>query len=165
LPPIVHSGTPDGTLISFLAIVKEDNGKRARVSNTALVSEFDFISPPSVVPPPVTPPSVRISDVDGNGQSDALTDGLLILRFLFGVTGPALTEGSIGAGSSMNSADISAFLTTNSVRLDVDDNGTNNALTDGLLIIHYLFGLRGTALISGAVGSGATRTTASELHD
>ena len=170
LPPFVSPGTPDGTLISFDAIVKEDNGRRARANSTALVSEFDFITtppitPPPVTPPPITPPSILISDVDGNGESDALTDGLLILRFLFGNTGSALTEGAIGAGSSMSSADVNAFLTTNSARLDVDGNGSNDALTDGLLIIRYLFGLRGTALISGAVGSGATRTTASEIEN
>ena len=160
-PADVLSNTINGTLISFNAIVKENNGKRASASSTALVSEFDFVIPPSVSPPPVTsppvtPPSTRISDVDGNGQSDALTDGLLIIRFLFGLSGSALTEGAIGDGSSMNSAEIIAFLTANSAAMDVDGNGSSDALTDGLLIIRYLFGIRGSALISGAIGPGAT---------
>ena len=30
-------------------------------------------------------------DIDGNGEVDELTDGLLILRFLFGPEGNALT--------------------------------------------------------------------------
>ncbi len=51
-----------------------------------------------------------------------------------------------------------------SARLDVDGNGFNDALTDGLLVIRYLFGLRGEALISGAIGSGATRTTAADIE-
>ncbi|MEO8132496.1 MAG: RHS repeat-associated core domain-containing protein, partial [Betaproteobacteria bacterium] len=44
--------------------------------------------------------------------------------------------------------------------LDIDGNGQADALTDGLMIIRYLFGLRGASLIGGAVGPGATRTTA-----
>jgi hypothetical protein len=168
-PAVVDSRTVDGTVISFSAIVKEDNGRRANASSTALVSEFDFVLPPSVTPPPVTsppvtPPSAQISDVDGNGQSDALTDGLLIIRFLFGLSGSALTEGAIGAGSSMNTTEIIAFLTANSAAMDVDGNGSSDALTDGLLIIRYLFGIRGSALISGAIGPGATRTTASDIE-
>lgn len=37
-------------------------------------------------------------DVDGNGATDALTDGLLVLRFLFGFNGATLTTGAVGAG-------------------------------------------------------------------
>ncbi len=40
-------------------------------------------------------------DVDGNGAQDALTDGLLIIRALFGLTGTAVTSGAIGSGSPM----------------------------------------------------------------
>jgi type VI protein secretion system component Hcp len=47
--------------------------------------------------------------------------------------------------------------------LDVDGNGLTNALTDGLLIIRYLFGFQGAALTDGAVGSGCTRCTAEEI--
>src|ERR1051326_8857314 len=35
--------------------------------------------------------------------------------------------------------------------LDVDLNGTADALTDGLLIVRYLFGFTGTALTNGVV--------------
>jgi hypothetical protein len=53
-----------------------------------------------------------------------------------------------------------------SARLDVDGNGSNDALTDGLLVvIRYLFGLRGEALISGAISADATRTTAADIED
>lgn len=38
-------------------------------------------------------------DIDGNGVQDALTDGLLIIRALFGLTGTAVTNGAIGGGS------------------------------------------------------------------
>jgi hypothetical protein len=39
-------------------------------------------------------------DVDGNGAKEALTDGLIILRALFGLTGTAVTNGAIGAGAA-----------------------------------------------------------------
>ena len=47
---------------------------------------------------------------------------------------------------------------------DIDGNGTVDALIDGQLIIRYLFGLRDTALIQGAVGAGAQRTSATEIE-
>ncbi|MEO8135663.1 MAG: DUF1566 domain-containing protein [Betaproteobacteria bacterium] len=48
--------------------------------------------------------------------------------------------------------------------IDVDGDGKADALTDGLLLIRYLFGLRGASLINGAIGVGATRTTATEIE-
>jgi hypothetical protein len=39
-------------------------------------------------------------DIDGNGATDALTDGLIILRAMFGLTGTAVTNGTIGAGAT-----------------------------------------------------------------
>ena len=33
-------------------------------------------------------------DVDGNGQIDALTDGLMIIRYMFGLRGASLTPGA-----------------------------------------------------------------------
>ena len=38
-------------------------------------------------------------DVDGNGMQDALTDGLMIIRALFGLTGTAVTNAAIGGGT------------------------------------------------------------------
>jgi hypothetical protein len=39
------------------------------------------------------------ADLDGNGKVDALTDGLLYMRALFGLTGTAVTNGGIGPGA------------------------------------------------------------------
>jgi hypothetical protein len=39
-------------------------------------------------------------DLDGNGPLDALTDGLLFFRALFGLTGAAITNGAIGIGAT-----------------------------------------------------------------
>lgn len=48
--------------------------------------------------------------------------------------------------------------------LDIDGNGTVDALTDGLLVLRYLFGLTGDSLIAGVVAEDAKRTTADELE-
>lgn len=40
----------------------------------------------------------------------------------------------------------------------------DKALTDGLLLIRYLFGFTGESLIQGAIGSGASRTTSEEIE-
>ena len=58
-------------------------------------------------------------------------------------------------GQSLGSFDANYPLQT---ALDVDGNGKADALTDGLLTIRYLFGLRGASLTKGAVAQGATRT-------
>ena len=43
-------------------------------------------------------------DVDGNGESDALTDGLLIARYLSGLRGSALIAGVVGQGAGRSTA-------------------------------------------------------------
>jgi hypothetical protein len=53
---------------------------------------------------------------------------------------------------------------TNEQLLDIDGNGKVDALTDGLIILRYVFGLRGDVLIGGVVASEATRTSAEEIE-
>ena len=48
--------------------------------------------------------------------------------------------------------------------LDIDGDGKYDPFTDGLLVLRYLMGLRGTALVSGAVAQGATRSTAEQIE-
>lgn len=104
-------------------------------------------------------------DADGNRSYNALTDGLLILRQLFGLAGTALTNGALGAGATVTDpAQVAVNIAGLRTAFDVDGNGQTDALTDGLLIVRYLFGLRGASLISGAIGSGASRTTAPPIE-
>jgi hypothetical protein len=50
-------------------------------------------------------------DVDGNGAMDALTDGLLVIRALFGLTGTSVTNGAVGANATRPTwSDISQYL-------------------------------------------------------
>lgn len=104
-------------------------------------------------------------DADHNDGVDALTDGLLILRYLFGLRGADLTPGAVGKGAHLeDGAAITAYLDQVRNLLDVDNDGRINALTDGLLLLRYVFGLRGATLVDGAVAAGAMRKTMPEIE-
>jgi len=104
-------------------------------------------------------------DIDENSEAKALTDGLLVLRHLFGFTGDALATGAISTDAARDRAeDISALLADADSELDIDGNGESKALSDGLLLIRYLFGFTGDALTSGAIGDGATRETSEAIE-
>lgn len=99
-------------------------------------------------------------DVDGNGKLEALTDGVLIVRYLLGASGDTLVSGALGPDATRTSPEqVSNFLSTLPCAglLDPDGNRRSDALTDGLLIVRYLFGFSGTALTNGAVAPDATR--------
>ena len=103
-------------------------------------------------------------DIDLDGETAALTDGLLVLRHLFGFSGATLTEGAVTSSATRSDADaIASYLDTNKGHFDIDGDGSTEALTDGLLLLRYLFGFDGATLIEGAVGTDATRTTADEI--
>ena len=105
--------------------------------------------------------SVDSLDIDGNGEYDALTDGLLLLRGMFGLTGNSLVSNAIATDANYTSAiDIQARIKGLSNIVDIDANGQADALTDGLLILRYLFGLRGDVLLNGIVSDDADRDTA-----
>jgi hypothetical protein len=94
-----------------------------------------------------------------------LTDGLLVIRHLFGFSGDALTSGAVaGLADRASSEGITSYLTDADAELDIDGDGESKPLTDGLLLIRYLFGFRGDALISGAIGSDAERDTAEAVE-
>ena len=104
-------------------------------------------------------------DIDDDGEAKALTDGLLVIRHLFGFSGEALTAGAVGNNSKRTTpADIGSYLTNAVTELDIDGDDEAKALTDGLLLIRQLFGFTGNALTAGAVSQGAERTTASAIQ-
>lgn len=98
-------------------------------------------------------------------QYDALTDGLLIIRNLRGLSGESLINGAVGPDATRTTAaQIGDYLNDIRPVLDVDGNGQVDALTDGLLIGRYLFGLRDSALVAGAVDPLARRTNAAAIE-
>ena len=104
-------------------------------------------------------------DIDGNDQFDALTDGLLVLRSMFGLTGTSLISGAVAGDATYTDAtDIESRITGLGNRLDIDDNGNIDALTDGLIVLRYLFGLTGDTLVKGVVAADANRVSAAEIE-
>ncbi|MFP4692865.1 MAG: SBBP repeat-containing protein [Halothece sp.] len=104
-------------------------------------------------------------DIDGDGEINALTDGRLILRHLFGLDGEELIAGDvIGNGAIRNTAaDIELFLEQGRQAFDLDGNGTAKPLTDGILLNRLMAGFTGEDLIENAIAPDATRTTAEEI--
>ncbi len=98
-------------------------------------------------------------DINGDDSpSDALTDGLAIIRYLFSPSGFSAQDiCPADVSDTVCIATIKSQVQGLNDQLDVDGNGTKDALTDGLLMIRYFFGLRGDALISNAVANDCTR--------
>ena len=104
-------------------------------------------------------------DIDGNNQFDALTDGLLILRSMFELSGDPLITGVVANDAVYTDADdIEGRIASLGNKLDIDDDGNVDALTDGLLVLRYLFELREGALTVGVVSPDAKRTEASDIE-
>ena len=98
-------------------------------------------------------------DVDKNNKADALTDGLMIMRYLFGVEGSNITSDALSEGLLLKESEIISSISLTMAILDIDNDGKIDALTDGLMLMRYLFGVRGENLIDGAISDGAIRNS------
>ena len=106
-------------------------------------------------------------DVDGDGKVTALSDGVMLMRYLLGgsiFSGDALINGAISSTATRNATEIRSYLQqgVSQKDLDIDGNGSVTALSDGLIAQRYLFGatFSGNALIAGAIAPDATRNLA-----
>lgn len=88
-----------------------------------------------------------------------------------GAVSAGVTTDARGAGFPRvvgSAVDIGAFesapATTLGCTLDVDGNGSVDALTDGLMVIRALFGLTGTAVTNGALAASPTRADWSAIR-
>jgi len=109
----------------------------------------------------------RSLDVDCNGTAEALTDGILVLRFLFGFTsGSLIGDNVVGPSCTRCMApEIEGYLQVMGLLLDADGNGQTDALTDGILVLRFLFQFTGEALVGGgAVAADCTRCAADEIE-
>ena len=134
-------------------------------SDAGLTSAFSFATPITADITLYAGWQPGTIDIDADGNYDALTDGLLIVRYLYGLSGAPLTDGVLGNNATRTGAGpIASYLIGISPLLDVDADGQPDPRTDGLLIIRYLFGLRGASLLQGALGEHATRTDAADIE-
>ena len=96
-----------------------------------------------------------VLDVDGNNSISALTDGLMLLRAMLGLTGSAVTNGATASGAPRTTwAQIQPFV--HLAALDIDGNGATSPASDGVMLLRAMFGLTGTAVTNGAVVGGRT---------
>jgi hypothetical protein len=107
-----------------------------------------------------------VLDIDGDGEVLPLTDGLLVLRWLFGFSGATLVGGAVDLGdcTRCTGGDVAGYLAGLGLQADADGDGELLPLTDGLLILRYLFGFGGPTLTNGAVDlSDCTRCDAAAI--
>ena len=113
---------------------------------------------------PTLTPGGKTLDIDGNGSVAPLTDGLLVLRRLFGFSGGSLTSGAVANNCGRCApTDVAAYVDSIASMLDIDLSGEVEPLTDGLLILRRLFGFSGPALINGALANDCTRCDAGAI--
>ncbi len=118
-----------------------------------------FTATPTLSPTVTSTPGPGL-DIDDVGGAQPLTDGLLLLRYLFGFRGTTLITGATGNGCGRCDAPaIEIYIASIIGPLDVDGVNGAKALTDGLLVLRYMFGFRGAALVTGAVENGCSRCT------
>lgn len=100
-------------------------------------------------------PATCMLDVDGDSRVDSTTDGVLILRYLFGLRNQALVGGVAGQSSGRTAVEIEGLLADLFAqgKLDADGDGQSLAMTDGLLILRAMLGLTGGALTAGAANT------------
>jgi hypothetical protein len=104
-------------------------------------------------------------DIDRNGDVDTLTDGLLVVRYLFGFRNQLLVEHATADDCTVCAADdLEAYIESIRADLDIDADGEADPLIDGLLLMRYLFGFRGAALVDDAVDADCTRCEAPEIE-
>ena len=96
-------------------------------------------------------------DIDGNGKINSLSDGIMIIRFLFGnaFTGDNLINDVISDDATRSFEEITDYLKEGVDQgfLDIDGNGEVEALSDGIITARYMLGkaFEGEALIDGAI--------------
>jgi uncharacterized repeat protein (TIGR02543 family) len=104
-------------------------------------------------------------DADENAVADALTDGVMIVRYMLGLTDTALTNNALGINPGLTTgAAIKLHLDDIRPLLDIDGDGQVDALHDGLLLMRYLFGLRGPSLTANALSTGTTRGALGQIE-
>lgn len=132
-----------------------------------LVATQGFANLPGVVTPDYTVPSgflfqpggtINFASVDSVTYAALPTDGVTAINHS-GTPVPNTPTNFAGGTSSVNIPP-----PAQAGPMDVDQNGQVDALTDGLMLLRYMFGLRGAALIQGALGSGAARNTAALIE-
>jgi hypothetical protein len=169
--PVTNTATATSTATSTPTSTPTTTPTRTPTA-TATRTPTATITPSVSTTPTATPTATTTGtpvgitlDIDANGTAAPLTDGLLVLRYFFGFRGQTLIAGAVSPGADRETApEIEAYIASILASLDIDGSGSAQPLTDGLLILRYLFGFRGATLVAGAVAPGAPRDTPAEIE-
>ena len=163
VPVIVPSSPP--TLVSFtitpaLGRTALYGGTCPLASSTATNFTVSPLSDCTVVVIFLEPAVLDVDGSSGPTKYDPATDGAMILRYLFGLRGDAITNGLMSATATLTALQTQDHLVSIRSQLDIDGNGRIEPLTDGMMILRYMMGLRMPLVTLGVLGTGATRTLA-----
>ena len=86
-------------------------------------------------------------DIDQNNSVDALTDGLLLMRYAFGLRGDSLTDNVISSDSLIDKAEVEHNIEQIMHLVDINEDGNFDALTDALILLRYLFDVTEIGLV------------------
>gem|GEM_PF-3421171 len=100
-------------------------------------------------------PSLDIDSSSTSTKYDAATDGVLLLRYLLGLRGTALTHGALGATAQRNATQIEQYVAANLTLFDVDGDGLTLATTDGVMILRRVLGITNAAAITNGAKNSA----------
>ncbi len=146
-------GTPGCLINNTQCLVKMDANKTVQAT----------FAPPALLIPAGTYPSKV--DPDLNGKYLALEDGLMVIRFLFQLTNPQVTQSAIGQMPGRTDSDqIVNFLNNIKPQLDIDGDGRADPLTDGIVFLRYLFSFREPNLTKDIVFPPNAKRTAAEMQ-
>jgi hypothetical protein len=99
-------------------------------------------------------------DIDADGDIDTFGDCLTILKYVVGVRGAGLTDGTVlPTAPRHDPQEIEDYIRNIWYFLDVDGNGEVNT-EDAVMIMLYRAGLRGVNLVGGRLSAGGVRNTA-----
>lgn len=144
---------------SVSADMPENYSSNIRVSSFFLDPEFHFYSTDALYQ------AQRGNlDIDGNGVEDALTDGLLVMGYLYGFRNMPLIDNAVGPYAVRTEAEqIEPLIKGMYDLFDIDGDGIVNALADGLLLVRYLFGFRDYELVYDLITPNCTRCNADDI--
>ncbi|MDF1720845.1 MAG: VWA domain-containing protein [Minwuia sp.] len=102
-------------------------------------------------------------DLDGDGAQNALSDGLIALGRMFGAPVEQLSGFAVPGSPGADPAELAVRLQeAESGFFDVDGDGVQNALSDGLIILGHLFGAPASQL-AGFANPDGLRTSPEDI--
>jgi len=76
-----------------------------------------------------------------------------------------MIDGTLASDSEMTLDDVESSMQKTMSIADIDDNGEVGALTDGLIVLRYLFDITDSKLTEGAISSDANREAHQSIVD